>query len=337
MSMAQIVNHGLHQGHILKEVCLRNDRLSLSLLNFGAVTRDLRLHDQGENRSLVLGFRNPADYLTNPGYMGVIAGRVAGRIKNARFALDGQMVRLAENEGGNQLHGGPAGLSHVLWGIEPLTSASARLTYHSPEGENGYPGAVDFTVTVTLDEFSVEYEMIASVSQPTPISLAQHSYYNLSGGQQAIWDHRLQVDATGYLVLDDTNVPNGTIADLSDTGFDFRLGRSFGELDPEHQGCDINLVFDTDRTQALPAAKLTAPDGLQMTVTTDQPGAQIYTAGGLPTQPEGHSGQMLGPAMGVCFEPQGFPNAVNQPDFPSVIVSPDVPYVQKLRLDFGWI
>jgi len=337
MNEAQIVSHGLHQGHMLKEARLRSAGLSLSVLNFGAVTRDLRLHHLGEERPLILGFEDPVAYLDNPDYLGVIAGRVAGRIKNARFALGDQLYRLDENEGDNHLHGGPKGLSHVLWDLEVLSGSVVRLSYHSAQGENGYPGALDVTLTIGVEDHAVVYEMQATVSEPTPVSLAQHNYYNLSGGAEPIWAHRLQVDATGYLALDDTNVPDGSIAALDGSRHDLRLGRSFAELDPEQLGSDLNLVFDACRDPALPVAMLTAPDGLQMRVTTDQPGAQVYTAAALAARPDGLTGQSIGPAMGVCFEPQGFPNAVNQPGFPSVIVTPDRPYHQKLRLDFGWI
>lgn len=337
MNMAQIVNHGLHDGRMLKEACLSNGALRLSLLNVGAATRDLRLFHKGEERPLVLGYADPVAYLENPAYLGVIAGRVAGRIKNACFELDGALVRLEANENGNQLHGGPKGLSHVLWDITALSGTQARLTYHSPAGENGFPADAEFSVTVSLDGLAVVYDMSSKVSAPTPISLAQHNYYNLAGGAAQIWDHRLQVDASGYLVLDDTNVPNGQIADLFGTRYDMRLGRSLGALDPEHLGSDINLVFDPERVQGLPVATITAPDGLQMAVTTDQPGAQVYTAGWLRPQSGGLQGQEIGPAMGLCFEPQGFPNAVNLPQFPSVMVTPEKPYRQTLRLDFGWI
>ncbi|NIZ12179.1 aldose epimerase family protein [Phaeobacter sp. HF9A] len=336
MGKAQIINHGLHRGQMLKEVTLQSDGLSLSLLNFGAVTRDLRLTAKGEDRPLILGFADPAAYLDNPAYLGVIAGRVANRIKNAQFALGGQHYYLDANEGNNQLHGGPKGLSHVIWELEPLSAASARLSYHSPDGENGFPGAVDFTVVVTLDAMSVDYQMSATVDRPTPINMAQHNYYNLMGGGQPIWDHRLQVDAIGYLAVDDTNVPYGEIAPPDGTRYDLRMGQSLGDLDRERLGTDINVVFDDTRDPALPVAILTAPDGLRMTVTTEQPGAQVYTAMMLPAQGGGLSGQTIGPGMGLCFEPQGHANAVNQPDFPSVIVTPDKPYVQNLRLDFGW-
>lgn len=335
MSNAQIVDHGLHQGHMLKEARLHSAGLSLSLLNFGAVTRDLRLL-QG-NRPLILGFEDPAAYLYNPGYLGVIAGRVAGRIKNARFALDGQSHQLDANEGDTLLHGGAQGLSHVFWEIELLSDASARLRYHSPEGEAGFPGVVDVSLTVTLDGLAVIYDMRAEVGAATPISLAQHNYYNLAGGAQPIRDHRLQVDASSFLVLDNANVPTGEIAALDGSHHDLRLGRSFSDVDPGHRGSDVALVFDTCRDPQLPVATLTAPDGLQMRIVSDQPCAQIYTAATLPEQLGALPGQRIGPAMGVCFEPQGFPNAVNLPQFPSVIATPDKPYRQRLRLEFGWV
>ncbi|MBW3242180.1 galactose mutarotase [Epibacterium sp. DP7N7-1] len=335
MSNAQILDHGLHQGHMLKEVRMHSTGLSVSLLNFGAVTRDLRLL-QG-NRPLILGFEDPAAYLSNPGYLGVIAGRVAGRIKNARFALDGQSHQLDANEGDTLLHGGAQGLSHAFWEIELLSDASARLRYHSPEGEAGFPGAVDVSLTVTLDGLAIVYDMRAAVSAPTPISLAQHNYYNLTGGGQTVRDHRLQVDASSFLVLDDANVPTGKIAALDGSHHDFRLGRSFSDVDPQHRGSDVALVFDTCRDPELPVATLTAPDGLQMRIVSDQPCAQIYTATTLPEQPGALPRQRIGPAMGVCIEPQGFPNAVNLPQFPSVIATPDHPYRQHLRLEFGWI
>lgn len=144
MNMAQIVNHGLHAGQMLKEARLSSDALSLSLLNIGAVTRDLRLFHKGEERSLVLGYADPVAYLENPAYLGVMAGRVAGRIKNACFELDGALVRLPANENGNLLHGGAKGLSHVLWDITALSETQARLTYHSPPGRTAFPPTWSF-------------------------------------------------------------------------------------------------------------------------------------------------------------------------------------------------
>lgn len=335
MKDAQIVEHGLHRGHTLKEARLQSAGLSISLLNFGAVTRDLRLLE--ENRPLILGFQDPADYLLNPGYLGVIAGRVAGRIKNARFTLGGQRFQLNPNEGDTLLHGGANGLCHVFWNLEVLSENTARLRYHSPEGEGGFPGAAKIALTVTLEAKAVVYDLTAEVTAPTPISLAQHNYYNLMGGAQSIREHRLQVDATSYLGLDDANVPDGRLLALDGCHHDFRLGRSFAELDPQTKGSDVAVVFDECRDPEQPVASLIAPDGLQMRVISDQPCAQIYTASALPEQPGALPGQRIGSDMGVCIEPQGYANAVNLPQFPSMIATPERPYRQRLRLEFGRI
>ena len=296
MAQSQIIEHGLHDGHMLKEARLKTAELSLSILNFGAATRDLRYTVSGADRPLVLGYENPSDYLVNPAYMGVIAGRLAGRTKDARFVLEGQEVVLDANEGNNHLHGGGQGLSHVFWDLHLLDSATAQLTYTSPDGENGYPGTAKFTVAVNLTDSTLTYDMRAEVDRPTPISLAQHNYYNLAGGAEAIWDHRLQVDADRVLLLDATNVPSG-------------------------------------ESEAISGSRM-APDGLRMRVFSDQPGAQFYTAGGMGVQAGALPGQKLGPSQGICIEPQGFPNAVNCPNFPSVIATPDTPYRQTLRLEF---
>ena len=334
MTHTQIIDHGLFLGQMLKEARLETAGLSLSLLNFGAATCDLRYIASGGSRPLILGYENPADYLENPAYMGVIAGRLAGRTKGARFELDGKIIALDVNEGKNHLHGGGQALSHVFWGLDLLDAATAQLTYTSPDGENGYPGAAKFTVTVRLEDNAVTYDMQAEVDQKTPISLAQHNYYNLAGGADTIWGHRLQMDADRVLMLDGTNVPSGDIESVAGGRFDFGAERSLLENDPSRLGMDHNLCFSIGRDNSTNVGALTAPDGLRMRVFSDQPGAQVYTAGGMAAQAGGLPGQQLGPFQGICIEPQGFPNAVNCPNFPGVMATPDRPYRQILRLEF---
>ena len=336
MGTTQITDHGIYGGQMLREARLESAELSLSILNFGAATRDLRYLVGGANRRLVLGYKNPGEYIENPDYMGAFVGRVAGRIKNARFDLDGQTHQLNANEGGNQLHGGPSGLSHQFWHFESVDCTKIRLTHTSPDRANGYPGQAVVSILVALTGNRVTYDVIAKVDRPTPISLAQHNYYNLAGGGEPIWDHQLQVDATGYLVLDDSNVPNGAIASLSGTRYDVSQPVRLDQLDPEYQGSDIALCLRQCRDIHEPVAQLRASDGLTMSVWTNQPVAQFYTASGMIKRSGGLHGQCLGPGMGVCFEPQGFPNAVNLANFPSVIATSVQPYRQRLELEFGW-
>lgn len=332
----QIIKHGFHNDQTLKEVRLNSAELSVSLLNFGAVTRDLRYRVGDQYRPIVLSLADPLDYIENPDYLGVIAGRVAGRIGSAGFDLEEETHVLTANEGENQLHGGPGGLSHQFWELDAIDEVTARLVHVSPNGANGFPGSAVVTLLVSLSENAITYELTAEVDRPTPISLAQHSYYNLAGGGEAIWNHRMQVAANSFLVLDEGNVPNGEISKVDGTRYDLRAAVKLGELDPEHKGSDINLCFSELRDLAQPVAHLRAPDGLTMWVHSDQPGAQIYTAAGMEKRPGAIDGQALGPGMGICIEPQGYPNAVNHAHFPPIIATPEQPYSQILKLEFGW-
>lgn len=327
---AEVIDHGGG----LKEARLHRGGLSLSLLNIGAATRDLRVMHRGRQLPVVLGYRDPHAYLTNPYYLGVIAGRVAGRIGGARFLLDGQEVRLPANEGPNLLHGGAGGLSHRFWQIEEAGEAAVRLTYVSPDGENGFPGRVEFGLGVSLGDRTVTYSMSAAPDRPTPINLAQHNYYNLAGGGD-IWSHRLTSPAGSYLPLDAAGIPTGTVDDAAGTRYDFRQGRALAEMDPQREGTDINICFEAGPAPVLPVAALDGPNGLRMQVYSDQPGAQIYTAAGLKAHDGALPGQSLKLFAGVCIEPQGYPDAVNNPQFPPVIVTPDQPYRQELRLEFS--
>lgn len=319
-------------GHSLREVTISDGDVSLSILNYGATTRDWRVPLSGQRVPVVLGYKDPERYLTCATFFGAIAGRVSNRIGGSQFTLGGHSYQLTANEGANQLHGGPTGLSKVFWEIEPDGSSGARLSYASPAGENGFPGRAKVTVDIRLDGACVTYDMRAEVDCVTPISLAQHNYYNLDGGG-SIWDHRMRCEADGVLEMDDQGIMNGGIAPVDGSRFDFRKMRSFAEADATRLGIDHNLVFDADRSFDQPVSEVEAPNGMRLKFWSDQPGGQLYTAVAMPSQDGGLDGQTYGPAAGFCFEPQGFPNAVNIPSFPSVLVSPEMPYAQKLQVE----
>lgn len=326
----RIIDHGGG----LQEARLIKGGLSLSLLNFGAATRDLRVAHRGRKVPVVLGYQDPCAYLDNPFYLGAIAGRVANRISGARFSLEERAVLLPANEGRNLLHGGANGLSHRFWQMEAAGEAAVSLFYRSPHGENGFPGEVTFRLCVSLGENTVIYSMQAEADRPTPVSLAQHNYYNLVGGGD-ICAHRLTSAASRYLPVDAEGLPTGAVGDVAGTRFDFRPGETLADLDPQQRGVDINICFDAGPAPVLPVAALEGPNGLRMRVFSDQPGAQIYTAKHLAAHDGALAGQTLTPFAGVCIEPQGYPDAVNNAQFPSVIISPDQPYRQELRLEFS--
>lgn len=313
----------------MQSAILESGAARVTILSRGCITHDWRVAHGGAELPVVLGYADPADHLRHPGaHLGVIAGRVANRIAGARFRLDGRDWQLAANEGPNQLHGGPGGLGRRDWRIERDGDRAVRLALHSPHGDQGYPGAVDFAVTVTLDGHRLTYDMAARPDRPTPVNLAQHSYYNLMGGGQ-VWNHRLRVAAGRYTPVDGAMIPTGEIATVPDR-LDFRRARTIRDADPQGRGIDANLVLDAAPG---PAAELDAPNGLRLRLWTDQPGMQVYTAAKLSGTAPAHPGQTLGPFAGICLEPQHFPDSPNRLGFPSILCTPDRPYRQVLTVE----
>ena len=293
--------------------------MEVTLLSYGAITQNWRIGAQ----NVLLGFDDVGDYEHDPYYVGAICGRVANRIRNGRFPLGGEDMKLPLNHGAHTLHGGPAGLSKQHWQLDADTKANTvRLAYTSPDGESGFPGRADFVIVVRLTDTTLVYDMRAEVDRPTPINLAQHNYYNLQGGGE-IWDHVLSVPAERYLVTGAELIMTGEIAPVAGTKFEFREARRFGDADPGRDGVDGCLVLES----GAPGAVLSAPGGPTLSFFTGQPGMQVYNANTL--------GEPFAPFTAICLEPEGFPDAVNHPGFPSQIVTPDAPYRQKLTIEVG--
>ena len=314
----------------LRTVRLEDGPVSVTLLNYGAILQDWRIAHRGAEVPVVLGYPDPADYLDEPNHMGVIAGRVANRIGGAAFDLDGQTYALTANEGPHQLHGGPGGLGRQLWDLEPDGARAVRLRHVSPHGAEGYPGRVAFEVTVTLDGYRLTYDMRAVPDCPTPISLAQHAYYNLDGGG-TVRDHVLSVRADRFTPVDGDLIATGEIAPIDGQAFDFRTPRAIGAADPEGRGFDINLLTDAGSE---PVAEVRA-NRLHLRLWSDQPGLQLYTGQHLAGRGRLHDGMQPAAFCGLCLEPQGLPNAVNRAQFPSIIATPDRPYRQALSIEIA--
>jgi aldose 1-epimerase len=304
---------------------LSDGEVSVAILSLGCVTQDWRVPVGGQRIPVVLGYADPASYRNNPFYMGAIVGRVANRISGASFMLDGRRITLAANEGANQLHGGVGGLHTRNWEMDPDGDKAVRLSLVSEDGDQGFPGRVAFEVTISLCGDRLRYDMTASTDRPTPINLAQHNYYNLLGGGSVL-DHRLQIVADRFTPVGEALIPTGATESLTGKPFDFRLGRRLEEADPGRMGLDMNFVLGTDS----PAVRLAARNGLELTLATDQPCLQLFTAGPLRRQAQPLEGQVHDALGGVCLEPQGYPDAVNRPKFPPIVVTPDTPYRQVL-------
>lgn len=307
---------------------LQDGEVQVSLLSLGCITADWRVG----GRPVVLGYADPVRYLTDGNSFGIIAGRVANRIAHGRFPLAGQTVQLDCNQPPHHLHGGVRGLGKRNWMVEAAGDRTARFTYRAPEGEEGYPGAVDFTVTVSLDGHRLSYAMEGRPDRETPVNLAQHSYYNLTGG--TVWEHELHLAAPAYTPTDETLIPTGEIAPVTGTRYDFTTPRTLGAADPGHAGTDMNLVLNSRRNIEDPAATLRA-GGLKLRLWTDQPGVQLYNAMHLGPTPGGHDGRVYDRFHGLCLEAQHFPDSPNHPSFPSILCTPDTPYRQALMVEIA--
>jgi aldose 1-epimerase len=315
---------------------------------YGATLVSLTTPDRdGKLQNVVLGFERLEDYLA-PGipYYGATVGRYANRIANGRFTLDGKTYQLPRNDGPNSLHGGLRGFDKRSWTAETESSKNAvRLTYVSAAGEEGYPGQLTAHVTYRLgedDSLEIAYE--ATTTAPTPVNLANHAYFNLSGDfGRSILDHRLQINADAFTPVDAHLIPTGEFRPVAGTALDFRRPTTIGSRigDDEEQlkfgkGYDHNWVLAaaTPKSALRLAAILTDPgSGRILELRTTQPGLQFYSGNFLNGKPLGQ-GTVYGYRTGLCLETQHFPDAPNHPGFGDTILRPGETYSQKTLLSF---
>jgi aldose 1-epimerase len=323
--------------------------LEVRVMTYGAIITAIRTPDRmGRHADIALGFDSLAGYLAGSPYFGAIVGRYANRIARGQFMLDGVTYHLARNNGPNSLHGGALGFDKVLWSGEPFQNEGAggvKLRYDSPDGEEGYPGAVSVQVTYTLtdaDELIVDYD--ASTTKATPLNLSQHTYWNLHGDQGNILDHVLTLNASAITPVDSTLIPTGQIAPVAGTPFDFRqptaIGARIGESNEQlrfGRGYDHNWVIDQTTPGALtPAARLEDPvSGRRIDIRTTEPGMQFYSGNFLDGSITGKGGRVYGHRTGLCLETQHFPDSPNHANFPSTIVRPDQHYRSQTIIAFS--
>ncbi len=307
------------------------------VMTYGAALTSLRVPDRdGRLGEVVLGFDALAPYLAHDAYFGATVGRVANRIAHGRFTLDGDPHALATNDGPHHLHGGQRGFDKRLWQAEIVSQrpAAVRFSRVSADGEEGYPGALTVSVVFTWtdrNELLLDYE--ARPDRPTPVNLTNHSYFNLRGLGD-ILDHRLLLDADFYTPVDATLIPTGEIAPVAHTPFDFTQATELGPRIRQTGGFDHNFVKrDPDFARV---ARLVDPDsGRVLELFTTEPGVQFYSGNFLDGSLVGHSGRVYAQYAGLCLEAQHFPNAPNQPAFPSIVLRPGETYRQHTRYAFS--
>lgn len=286
----------------------------------GIVTRLLVPGRDGILDDVVLGFNNLDSYAAGHPYFGAIAGRVAGRITGAAFSLDGTSYKLAPNEPPNHLHGGFTGFDKRIWKASPAQRAdcapSLRLTYLSPDGEEGYPGNVDVAVTYTVtDENAFIIETEATSDRATPLSLTHHSYFNLSGQSSGtIENHRLTIHSHRYVPVRDDMTLSGRLEPVVHNGNDFRESRRLGDAIPHlfRRHGDLYALPNPAGNQPRLAARLEDPvSGRAMTVSTTERYLQLYTGCHLDGSLIGKSGKPYSRFAGLCLECEGYPDASN--------------------------
>lgn len=324
--------------------------VELRAISYGAIIQSLRTPDrQGQLDDIVLGFDTAAEYAEhNPAYFGAIVGRYANRIARGVFTLDGRAYQLATNNDTNHLHGGVKGFDKAMWKGEPIADtrgAGVRFTYTSPDGEEGYPGTLNVSVSYTLtDDNTLIVDYHATTSAPTIVNLSQHSYFNLAGqGSRDVLEHELQIDADRYTPVDATLIPTGELVPVAGTPFDFRtpvaIGARIGEQDVQlvrGQGYDHNFVLTRSGNEPQRAARVVERStGRTLEVATTEPGLQFYSGNFLDGSLTGKQGRVYHRRYGFCLETQHFPDAPNHPEFPSTTLQPGAEYRSRTELRFG--
>lgn len=321
---------------------LKKGNFSATFTNWGASVLSLIVPDKnGHLADVVLGYDSIEDYTKSSWPVGAIVGRVANRIRGAQFSLNGTRYKLVANEGNNTLHGGPKGLGHVIWKVSSHQEEGAvphiQFTYRSSDGEAGFPGDLLVSVSyVFVGDNKMAVTMKASaLNKPTPVNLAQHAYWNLGGHNSGdILSHELQIFGSHITPVDNQLIPTGKIVPVNGTPYDFlkpqTIGSRIKQLPDEY---DTNYVLDGSGIKK--AVILHHKEsGRYLEMSSNAPGLQFYS-GKAVKDIKGKGGYIYKPHAGLCFETQGFPDAVNQPNFPSQIVNKGKPYMHSMLYEFS--
>lgn len=332
-------------GETVYEFTLSNaNQVEVKIITYGATISSIKTPDQrGQAANIVLGFDNLSDYVTSSPFFGCVAGRYANRINQGQFSLDGQTYQLALNDGVHHLHGGLKGLDKRVWEVKREIDegglSGVELFYHSPDGEENYPGALDISVSYTLNannELRIDYR--ATTDQATIVNLTNHTYFNLAGeGSGSISQHVLSLNADRFTPGDAALIPTGELAPVAGTPLDFTqpkviadgIRSNYAQI-ARGKGYDHNWVLNRpsfDDHSLIQAAVLTEPEsGRRLEVWTTEPGIQFYTGNFLDGSRYGPSGRAYRQGDGLCLETQHFPDSPNHPNFPSTTLRPGEVY-----------
>ncbi len=322
--------------------------ISVKITNYGGIITSLIIPDnRGKKDNIILGYDNLDDYLKNDFYYGAIIGRFCNRIANGKFSLDNKQYKLVVNNGINHLHGGTKGFDKVIWNAKPIEGndyVGVEMSYLSKDGEEGYPGNLDISVSYKLtnnNDLKIEY--FATTDKKTIVNLTQHSYFNLSGNLESeITNHYLKIDADSFLPINENSIPIGTINLVKNTPFDFN---EFKKIKKHINSDSEQLKFANgyDHTWVIKAydGKLKKiaeayekESGRVLEVYTTKPGVQFYSGNFLNTNEKDVNGNLVYKRNGFCLETQYFPDSPNQPNFPSTILVPEKQYKETTVFKF---
>ncbi|MBX9644083.1 MAG: galactose mutarotase [Novosphingobium sp.] len=308
---------------------------AVSVMSFGATLLEVQTRDRNGNfANIAPGCIRAANYVAGRHFLGPVVGRYANRIKDGRFAVDGQQFELAVNDGANALHGGPEGFDRRVWEgaeVETELGRGIRLTLTSRDGDQGFPGTLQAAITYVLSEDNrLVTELTARSDKPTPLNLSLHGYWNLAGtaSPDDLYRHDLQLLAGRYLPVDRAGIPTGELRAVAGTAFDLRHSQNLGEClrvlaqDPATaEGFDHCWALDGAGLRQ--AALLHDPrSGRELRVETDQSGIQVYTANHFDSDIMRRLGENHTRHCAVALETQGYPDAPNQSAFPDTILRP---------------
>lgn len=338
----------LADGRQVEAIILANAHgVSARILAYGATLQRFIAPDrQGNPADIVLGLPDAGAYEARQSFFGVTVGRYANRIAGGKFTLDGQTYQLPLNDKVNSLHGGGKGFDHQLWKVESVTSgkvASVVLRHVSPDGDSGYPGTLDATVTYSLDETgNLTIAFAATTDKPTIVNMTNHALFNLAGegGPRDAMDEVLTIPASHYTPVNAALIPTGELRPVAGTAFDFRQGRVVGQSLRDGQdeqlaiarGYDHNFAVDAGLTKApkLLARLADKVSGRVLEVLSTEPGLQFYTGNFIDGTMLGKNGHIYRMGDGIALEPQKFPDTPNQPAFGSARVDPQHPYAHVM-------
>lgn len=317
------------------------NQLEIKISNYGGIITSIKSPDRNGNvDEICAGFDNLDQYLNGHPHFGVIVGRFANRIANGKFTINNKLFELPVNNGKNHLHGGDNGFHTKLWDyklIEGKDYASLRLSYLSPDREEGYPGNLRVNITYSIhDDNCLIIDFEAQSDEQTHVNLTSHGYFNLNGFKSDIRNHYLSLDSISYIEVDESQIPTGIIKNCFGTPFDFSKRRVLRDsIDENPNGIDHCFELNTPRDIIKPAAELIDKEsGRSIVVYTSQPGIQVYTGNSLDGSLRGHKGTAYHKQWAICLETQHFPDTPNQPNFPTTLLEPNVKYHHQTRFQF---